>query len=278
MKYLNRWTGFAIVMIGALNAACSPSNTPLLGLEDIPDGFDGPTLIAVGEESATISFDTGVPTVCNAAFGETTVYGQVATIPMLDGATLDHVLTFPGLNPGTTYHYRITATDIEGNVYQSEDFTFTTEAAQAGEERTNWLALEMGATVAETSSNFGGASNDEPWGADNAIDGSAGTAWSSNGDGSDAFLVVELAEPTQIEMLEVHTRTMPNDTAQIFLFTVTDDQGQSYGPFELPDATQPYSFAVDFVASVLRFDVVDSNGGNTGFVELAAYGTPASGK
>ena len=278
MKYLNRWTGFAIVMIGALTAACSPSNTPLLGLEDIPDGFDGPTLIAVGEESATISFDTGVPTVCNAAFGETTVYGQVATIPMLDGATLDHVLTFLGLNPGTTYHYRITATDIEGNVYQSEDFTFTTEAAQAGEERTNWLALEMGATVAETSSNFGGAGNDEPWGADNAIDGSAGTAWSSNGDGSDAFLVVELAEPTQIEMLEVHTRTMPNDTAQIFLFTVTDDQGQSYGPFELPDATQPYSFAVDFVASVLRFDVVDSNGGNTGFVELAVYGTPASGE
>ncbi len=278
MKNQTRWMGLAIVISGALFAACSPANTPLLELEDIPDGFDGPTLIAVAEESATISFDTGVPTVCNAAFGETTAYGQVATIPMLSGATLDHVLTFAGLEPGTLYHYRITATDNEGKVYQSEDFTFTTEAAQAGEERTNWLALEMGATVAESSSNFGGASNDEPWGADNAIDGSAGTAWSSSGDGDDAFLVLELAGPTQIEMLEVHTRTMPNDTAQTFSFTVTDDQGQSYGPFELPDATQPYSFAVDFVTSVLRFDVVESNGGNTGFVELAAYGSPVAGE
>ncbi len=278
MNHLTRWTGLAIVIGGALIAACSPANAPLLELEDIPGGFDGPTLIAVAEKSATISFDTGVPTVCNAAFGETTAYGQVATIPMLSGATLDHVLTFAGLEPGTTYHYRITTTDIEGNVYQSEDFTFTTEAAQAGEEQTNWLALEMGAAVAESSSNFGGASNDEPWGADNAIDGSAGTAWSSNGDGNDAFLLVELAGPTQIEMLEVHTRTMPNDTAQIFSFTVTDDQGQSHGPFELPDATQPYSFAVDFVTSLMRFDVVDSNGGNTGFVELAAYGSPVAGE
>ena len=278
MNHLFRWTGLAIVVTGSLLAACSPAENPLLALEDIPDGFDGPTLIAVGEESATISFDSGVPTVCNAAFGETTAYGQVATIPMLNGATLDHALTFVGLDPGTTYHYRITLTDIEGNVYQSEDFTFTTKSAQVGEEQTNWLALEMGTTVAESSSNFGGASNDEPWGADNAIDGSAGTAWSSNGDGNDAFLIVELAQPTQIEMLEVHTRTMPNDTAQIFSFTVTDDQGQSHGPFELPDATQPYSFAVDFVTSVLRFDVVESNGGNTGFVELAAFGSQTSGE
>ena len=278
MKQLIWWAGLAMTITGSLLAGCNPAENSLLGLEDIPDGFDGPTVIAIAEHSATISFDTGVPTVCNAAYGETTAYGQVATIPMLSGATPDHVLTFVDLDPGTTYHYRITATDIEGNVYQSEDFTFTTEAAQAGEERTNWLALEMGATVAESSSNFGGASNDEPWGADNAIDGSAGTAWSSNGDGDDAFLVLELAGPTQIEMLEVHTRTMPNDTAQISSFTVTDDQGQSYGPFELPDATQPYSFAVDFVTSVLRFDVVESNGGNTGFVELAAYGTQASGE
>ena len=276
MKHLIWWAGLAIA--GSLLAGCNPAENSLLGLEDIPDGFDGPTVIAVAENSTTISFDTGVPTVCNAAFGETTAYGQVATIPMLSGATLDHVLTFVGLEPGTTYHYRITATDIEGKVYQSKDFTFTTEARQAGEEQTNWLALGMGGTVVESSSNFGGASNDEPWGADNAIDGSAGTAWSSDGDGNDAFLVIQLAEATRIEMLDVHTRMMPNDTSQIFSFTLTDDQGESHGPFELPDATQPYSFAVDFIASFMRFDVVESSGGNTGFVELAAYGSPAAGE
>ncbi len=276
MKSFFRWTSLAIAISSALLAACSPSGNPLLGLEDIPGGFEGPTIIAVSSDSATISFDSGVPTVCNAAFGVTTAYGQVATIPMLSGATLDHELTFVDLEPGTTYHYRITATDIEGNVYQSEDFTFATEADQAGDKRTNWLALDMGGVVAGSSSNFGKASNDGPWGANNAIDGSARTAWSSNGDGDDAFLVVGLAKPVHIDTLEVHTRTMPNDTAQIFSFTVTDDQGQTYGPFELPDAAQPYSFAVDFVTSVMRFDVVESNGGNTGFVELAAYGSPAS--
>lgn len=278
MNNLFRRTTISIVLGGALMVACSPADSGVPGLEDIPGGFEGPSVISVSGNSATISFDSGVPTVCNAAFGETTDYGRVATIPMLDGATLDHVLTFVDLDPGTTYHYRITTTDIEGNVYQSEDFTFATLAIQAGEERTNWLALEMGGVVSESSSNFGGASDDEPWGGNKAIDGSAGTAWSSNGDGDDAYLVVELAEPTQIEMLQVHTRTMPNDTAQIFSFTVTDDQGGIHGPFELPDATQPYSFAVDIVTSFLRFDVVESNGGNTGFVELAAYGSQSSGE
>ena len=70
---------------------------------------------------------------------------------------------------------------------------------------------------------------------------------------------------------------MSNDTAQIFSFTVTDDQGRSHGPFQLPDARESHTFAVDIVTQIMRFDVVESNGGNTGFVELVAYGTPTSG-
>jgi hypothetical protein len=33
-------------------------------------------------------------------------------------------------------------------------------------------------------------------------------------------------------------------------------------------------FEVDVVARSLRMDVVESNGGNTGLVEFAVYGTP----
>ena len=70
---------------------------------------------------------------------------------------------------------------------------------------------------------------------------------------------------------------MSNNTAQIFSFTVTNDTGEVFGPFELADASQAYEFAVDFVASTLRFDVETSSGGNTGFVELEAYGEAVGG-
>ena len=68
---------------------------------------------------------------------------------------------------------------------------------------------------------------------------------------------------------------MPDDTAQILTFTMTSDSGETLGPFEPPDPMQPYSFELDLVARTLRFDVETSSGGNTGFVELEAYGEPA---
>jgi hypothetical protein len=35
------------------------------------------------------------------------------------------------------------------------------------------------------------------------------------------------------------------------------------------------TFPVDFVTSTLRYDVERSTGGNTGIIEIAAFGTPA---
>ena len=67
---------------------------------------------------------------------------------------------------------------------------------------------------------------------------------------------------------------MPNGTAQIFRFTVTTDSGQTFGPFDLPDAAQIYYFPVQFTARTLRFDAVDTNTGNTGALEVQVYGTP----
>lgn len=270
-----------VIFLTIAISACSASSggQSLFNLEDIPDGFDGPELISITSDSATIRFDTGVPTVCNAPFGETSEYGEVATIPMLSGATLDHVLTFSGLIPGTTYHYQIIATDNQGNVYRSiEDFTFTTESEPetSSLEDTNWLSLDSGAVVIDVSSNFGGASNTQTWGAESALDGKQSTVWSSNGDGDDAYIVVQLQQPISITKIVVQTRAMANDTAQIFSFTVTNDSGETYGPFIIEDASQPFEYAVNFVASSLRFDAHTTNGGNTGFVGLSAYGKPVS--
>ena len=111
-------------------------------------------------------------------------------------------------------------------------------------------------------------------GAEMALDGSRATEWSSAGDGNDAFIEVALAEPSHLHAIEIWTRTMSNNTAQIFEFTVTTDSGEVLGPFTLPDANEAHRFEVDVTASTLRLDVVDSNGGNTGLIEFAAYGTP----
>jgi hypothetical protein len=124
------------------------------------------------------------------------------------------------------------------------------------------------------SSNFGGAANDQAWGADNAIDGQRGTAWSSNGDGNEAFIEIELAQPAQVYAVEVWTRSMSDGTAQIFAFTIATDGGEVLGPFLLEDAGKAHRFDVDMVARSLRLDVVESSGGNTGLIEFAVYGVP----
>jgi hypothetical protein len=272
---LRRLTGASVLILAVMLSACGSSQSEgLLALEDIPNGFDGPEVLTVGADSASIRFDTGVPTVCNSPFGETTEYGEVATIPMFSGATLDHVVTFAGLDANTIYHYQIIATDNQGNVYRSGDFTFTT-TAESGNTivNDNWLSLENGAIVSDVSSNFGSGDNDKQWGANSAIDGSTASEWSSRGDGDEAFIEIQMAEEVQLSSLVAHTRSMANDTAQIFSFNVTTDKGETYGPFELPDADGAHEFEVDFIASTLLFEAVSTNGGNTGFVELGAFGT-----
>ena len=42
----------------------------------------------------------------------------------------------------------------------------------------------------------------------------------------------------------------------------------------LDDAAQSYRFEIDAVTRSLRFDVITSNGGNTGLIEFVVYGTP----
>ena len=84
----------------------------------------------------------------------------------------------------------------------------------------------------------------------------------------------QLAQAAHLQAVEVWTRTMSNNTAQIYSFSLTTDTGEVLGPFKLDDAEQSYRFEVDITADWLRLDVEESNGGNTGLIEFAAYGTP----
>jgi hypothetical protein len=276
-----RW--IVMILIPALVlTACGgqmPAGAVILPLDEMPGGFEGPSVEDDTGTSVAIQFKSGVPTMCNVAYGTDTNYGSLATMPMMGGAVREHGVTLTGLTPNTSYHYRITLTDEQARVYQSQDFTFTTAASEPPPpadlpEGENVASLAAGARVIGVSSNWGGGDNDSSFGANNALDGQPDTEWSSNGDGDDAWIEIELAQSYDVHEIGFWTRTMPNNTAQIFSFTVTADEGETFGPFDLPDPDQIYYFPVEFTARTLRFDAVETNTGNTGAVEIELFGTP----
>jgi len=268
---------FVALTLTACGGGQMSDGTTILSLDEIPGGVEGPKVLENIGTSVVIQFNTGVPTVCNVTYGADAGYGSIATDLMMGGATHEHDITIAGLEPNTTYHYRLNLTDEQARLYQSQDFTFTTAAAegedgQSGEE--NVASLAAGAQVVGVSSNYGDGANDSGWGANSAIDGDPSTAWSSNGDGDDAWIEIELADTYNVHTIGFWTRTMSNNMAQILRFTVTTDQGETFGPFDLPDADRLYTFPVEFTARTLRFDAVETNTGNTGAVEIEVYGVP----
>jgi len=275
-----------LALAGLLLVACQPTATAtptqdvgtgvayaIRSIEDVSVGGP-PQIVDITDADAVLVFESNIPLACSVVYGKTTAYGQIAVDQdMNGGAHADHHPLLLGLEPDTEYHYRVQGSAADGTLYVGEDRTFRTPPAEekAG---VNLASLEAGARVVAVSSNFGGAANDETWGANSALDGNRGTAWSSAGDGNEAFIGIELAGPAKLYAVEVWTRSMSDGTAQISAFTLTTDAGAVLGPFTLQDAAQPYRFEVDVVARSLRLNVVESSGGNTGLVEFAVYGTP----
>ena len=137
----------------------------------------------------------------------------------------------------------------------------------------NVAALENGAEVVGVSSNYGNGPNDSAFGANNAIDNDPSTEWSSDGDGDNAWIEIELPTEIHVTSIGFWTRTMGN-SAQIFSFRVITDRGEVHGPFELAGAGSIYYFDTDLTAKRLRFETVSTSGGNTGVVEIEVYGEP----
>ncbi len=240
-------------------------------LDDLPGGFDGPHVREVGPHSARIVFTSQIPVVCNVAFGTDTSYGRMSVMAMT-GPLTDHDVLLLGLEPSTTYHFRVTVTDPVANVYQSEDSTFVTVEGgdSAGPTGRNVAAAAEGARVLGVSSNWGGGDLDSAFGGNKAIDGDPSTEWSSDGDGNEAWIEIELDQTYDLEAIGFWIRTM-GSSAQITGFSVVTEEGHRLGPFDLPDAATMYYFNVQTQAKRLRFEVDASSGGNTGAVEVGAY-------
>lgn len=264
-------TAVFLIFLAATAGSAAAQNVAVRPLAEIIDGA-APQVDVLGPSEVAIVFDTTVAFACAIVYGETADFGAIATDgDMAGGAIFNHDPIMIGLKPDTEYFWRAQGTAPDGTFYAGEVQSFRT-AKQVASANPNLASLAAGATVTAVSSNFGGAANADPWGANNALDGSRGTAWSSSGDGNDAFIEIELADAMPVEEVEVWTRTMADGSAQIRTFTVTADTGETFGPFTLPDAAQPYRFPIETTAKSLRLDVVDSSGGNVGLIEFGAFG------
>lgn len=246
----------------------------VLPLEAVTES--GPQVLDLASDSARINFIGTIPLACTVLFGTDTTFGRASVDQNMEGAAMiDHNPLLLDLQPDTEYFYRLQGSGEDGTFYVSEIYAFRTPP-ESEEVTENLLSPERGAQIIGLSSNFGNQDNDGNWGILNAFDGNGNTAWSSNGDGDDAWFEVELAERSRITSVEFWSRLMTDGTSQILEFTITTDDGTVYGPFTLPDADQAYEFDVEIIAKTLRFDVVSSTGGNTGAMEIAVYGEPVT--
>lgn len=285
----NRWMkiGLSLLLLSlffvpTLDAQSDDGDATSIELRSLSEVYaDGPpTIVDLNATYATVAFVSSVPLACSVVYGVDTTYGQIATdLDMAGGAHTTHQPLLAGLTADTEYTYRVQGTDASGNIYISEPMTFRTPTESTGDPQNevNVASAAAGATVVDVSSNSGNGPNHGIWGADFVLDGNPATAWSSNGDGNDAFIEVQLSEPSVPHAVEVWTRTMSNGTAQISTFTLTSNSGtatsETFGPFTLPDAFQAYRFEIapTQVVNSLRLDVLESSGGNTGLLEFGVF-------
>ena len=80
--------------------------------------------VGIGSVAATVTWTTDEPADSQVQYGLTGAYGSTSALNVTLLTAHSQVLT--GLNPGTTYHFRVKSRDASGNLTNSADFTFTT--------------------------------------------------------------------------------------------------------------------------------------------------------
>ncbi len=220
--------------------------------------------LAADGTSAIVHLQTNPPTVCAIAYGKTASLGSIADDPNMGGTAISvHTVVLGGLTPGTTYHFRLTATDAKGAVFQTPELaSFTTPRPSGTLEKD----IAIGAKVVEVSSQWSSA-----YKAANAVDGNLSTEWASNEDGDRAFITIDLGRPRHITGVAFISRQMSDGSSITRTFAVVVDARKRYGPFPAGNRIDPHEARVSFTGRRLRFEVVSSTGGNTGAAEIEVF-------
>ena len=258
------WLCVATLTLTGCSSTPASGDQQVLAAESV--FVDAPTVVAdVSGTFATLRVDTGVDMACAVVFGtDQSLGGGIATdADMGGGAHTDHEAVMAGLEPDTEYFFRVQGSGADGNLYRSELMTFRTPRADAT--ATPGQNVAVGAEVVDVSSEFSDA-----FPAAYAVDGDPTTAWSSAGDGDDASITIDLGRPVTAVGVALRSRSMTDGTAVVERYTVTVDDGDTYGPFEA--GTTMTVNEVDFTGQVLRIDAEETTGGNTGAAEIEVYG------
>jgi len=258
---------FIVKKYGTLDPTQLP---PTLHILATVTELEPPTILDIKPTEARLHFISRIPLACSITYGLTTEFGLLALDKTMNGGAIsNHNPILSHLTPDRTYYYRVQGTDKQGKIYWSPINSFKTTALNA--QASNLLSINNGTTVSAVSSNYGNADNNQTWGANSTIDDSSATEWSSNEDGDKAFIELLLVKPTYINTLKVWSRSMSDGSAKIRRFSITIDNKETLEPFTLIDTQQAYEFTINRTVSRLRFNVIDSTGGNTGLIELQAY-------
>ena len=251
-----RW----LLLLAVLTAACQGtpgSDQEVFDFKVIAEA--GPAIDSQPSgTAATLRVTTSIDAVCAVAFGETEALGRLATDQEMGaGGHSDHEVTLGGLEPDTEYFHRLQGVGVDGRLYRSGLLTFRTTPASEALPGHN---VAVDSEVVEASSEFSDA-----FSAANAIDGNPATEWSSQNDGDDAYLIIDLGEEVDVVAVGFHTRSMSDGSATTDTFTITVDGADTYGPFPVGRVD------VAFTGRPIRFDVDGSTGGNTGATEVEVF-------
>ena len=252
----------ALLAAAALLAGCGGGS----GVRDFAAVEVGKTVVSVAADgrSAVVHLRTDPATICAIAYGTTPALGSIANDPGMGGhAISDHTVVLGGLEPNTTYRYRLTATDAAGRVYQTPALaTFTTTPHESAAAKDIAVGAQVVGVSSQYSSDYRGA---------NAVDGNPASEWSSAGDGSHARIEIDLGAERTVGGVAFLTREMSDGSAITRTFAVVVDGGKRYGPFPAGTRADPRVAKVAFTGRRLRFEVVRSTGGNTGAAEVEVF-------
>jgi hypothetical protein len=214
---------------------------------------------------------TTEPMICAIVWGTDESYGRFNNSLSMDGTGIEqHDVILPDVEAGTEYHYVVQGTTADGRLYRSDPATFTI-GGDGGPTTTAVTGLgdnlALDADVVDVSSEFSDA-----FAAARAVDGDTGTEWATSGDGDEGSITLDLGSAQQVTGVEFVTRSMADGTSITDTYTVTVDDGDTYGPFPAGTVADARVGELDATGRRLRFDIETSTGGNVGAVEIRLYG------